>query len=139
MCLLQVPQGAHVRISHYASHSSAIYFTDPDAFQAERWQGGFEASLTRRAHFLFGARTHKRLGDQFALLESHIILVELARTTRPVPVWSTLPTAEPRATYRPAGGGSLLALCGSQSGDLVADSPNVVGRRGERHHIELAV
>ena len=101
---VQVPKGAHVLVSQYASHRSTAYFDDPDAFRPERWQGDFEASLPRGAYFPFGAGTRKCLGDQFALLESHIILMELARTARPVPVAPTLPKAEPRATYRPAGG-----------------------------------
>ena len=101
---VQVPKGAHVLVSQYASHRNAMHFSDPDTFQPERWEHDFEASLPRGAYFPFGAGTRKCLGDQFALLESHIILMELARTARPVPVASGLPKAEPRATYRPAGG-----------------------------------
>jgi len=101
---VDVPKGAHVLVSQYASHRNAALFSDPDTFRPERWEGGFEASLPRGAYFPFGAGTRKCLGDQFALLESHIILMELARTARPVPVAPGLPKAEPRATYRPAGG-----------------------------------
>jgi len=88
----------------YGYHRSAAYFSEPDTFQPERWEDGFEASLPRGAYFPFGAGTRKCLGDQFALLESHIILMELARTARPVPVSPGLPKAQPRATFRPAGG-----------------------------------
>jgi cytochrome P450 len=99
-----VPAGAHVIVSQYASHRSARFFPDPGAFRPERWVEGFESSLPRGAYFPFGAGTRKCLGDQFALLESHIILMELARTARPIPVAPGLPRAEPRATYRPGGG-----------------------------------
>jgi len=101
---VDVPKGAHVIVSQYASHRNAAYFSDPDSFQPERWSDGFEESLPRGAYFPFGAGTRKCLGDQFALLESHIILMELSRTARPVPVAAGLPKAEPRATYRPSGG-----------------------------------
>lgn len=101
---VRVPKGAHVLVSQYASHRSAMHFDDPDTFRPERWQGDFEASLPRGAYFPFGAGTRKCLGDQFALLESHIVLLELARTARPVPVSPGLPKAQPRATFRPAGG-----------------------------------
>jgi cytochrome P450 len=101
---VDVPKGAHVLVSQYASHRSAAYFSEPDTFQPERWENDFEASLPRGAYFPFGAGTRKCLGDQFALLESHIILMELARTARPVPVSPGLPKAQPRATFRPAGG-----------------------------------
>jgi cytochrome P450 len=101
---VDVPKGAHVLVSQYASHRSAQYFPQPNEFRPERWVEGFEASLPRGAYFPFGAGTRKCLGDQFALLEAHIILMELARTARPVPIAEGLPKAEPRATFRPAGG-----------------------------------
>lgn len=99
-----VPRGAHVLVSQYASHRSERFFEHPDAFMPERWADDFESTLPRGAYFPFGAGTRKCLGDQFALLESHIILMEFARTLRPRPTASSLPKAEPRATYRPAGG-----------------------------------
>ena len=99
-----VPRGAHVLVSQYASHRSERFFEHPDAFMPERWADDFESTLPRGAYFPFGAGTRKCLGDQFALLESHIILMEFARTLRPRPTASGLPKAEPRATYRPAGG-----------------------------------
>ncbi|MBA4247175.1 MAG: cytochrome [Microbacterium sp.] len=99
-----VPRGAHVLVSQYASHRSERFFQHPDAFMPERWANDFESTLPRGAYFPFGAGTRKCLGDQFALLESHIILMEFARTLRPRPTASGLPKAEPRATYRPAGG-----------------------------------
>ncbi len=101
---IPVPKGAHVLVSQYVSHRNPEYFADPETFRPERWEGDFEASLPRGAYFPFGAGTRKCLGDQFALLESHIILMELARTGRPVPVSLELPKAQPRATFRPAGG-----------------------------------
>ena len=101
---VDVPLGAHVLVSQYVSHRNERFFSDPDVFRPERWVEGFESSLPRGAYFPFGAGTRKCLGDQFALLEAHIILMEFARSLRPRPVASTMPKAEPRATYRPAGG-----------------------------------
>lgn len=105
-----VPRGAHVLVSQYASHRSGRFFEHPNAFKPERWTPEFESSLPRGAYFPFGAGTRKCLGDQFALLESHIILMELARMRRPRPLAPGLPKAEPRATYRPAGGVRSLVV-----------------------------
>lgn len=99
-----VPRGAHVLVSQYASHRNSEFFPDPDQFRPERWHNDFEGSLPRGAYFPFLAGTRKCLGDQFALLEAHIILLEMARTARPRPIAATLPAAEPRATFRPKGG-----------------------------------
>ena len=99
-----VPRGAHVLVSQYASHRNSEFFPDPDQFRPERWHNDFEGSLPRGAYFPFLAGTRKCLGDQFALLEAHIILLEMARTARPRPIAAALPVAEPRATFRPRGG-----------------------------------
>jgi cytochrome P450 len=93
-----------VIISQYASHRNPEFFPDPDEFRPERWLDDLESRLPRGAYFPFLAGTRKCLGDQFALLEAHIILMEMARSTRPQPVSASLPTPEPRATFRPKGG-----------------------------------
>ncbi len=101
---IPIPQGAHVIISQYASHRNPELFPGPEEFRPERWLDDLESRLPRGAYFPFLAGTRKCLGDQFALLEAHIILMEMARSKRPHPVSSSLPTPEPRATFRPKGG-----------------------------------
>ena len=49
---------------------------------------GLEDRLPRGAYFPFGAGTRKCLGDQFALLEGRIALLEMARSSRLVPIRS---------------------------------------------------
>ena len=100
---ISIPKGAHVLVTQYASHRNARYFPKPDQFLPERWNDDFESTLPRGAYFPFLAGTRKCLGDQFALLEAHIILMEMARTQRPKPLGEGIPKAEPRATYRPHG------------------------------------
>jgi len=99
-----IPKGAHVIISQYASHRNPEFFPDPYEFRPERWLDDLESRLPRGAYFPFLAGTRKCLGDQFALLEAHIILMEMARSKRPRPVSASLPAPEPRATFRPKGG-----------------------------------
>jgi cytochrome P450 len=101
---VKVPKGAHVLVSQYASHRNKEFYPDPDQFKPERWEDDLEEKLPRGAYFPFLLGTRKCLGDQFALLEAHIILLEMARTKRPKPIAKELPTAEPRATFRPKGG-----------------------------------
>ena len=100
---IPIPEGAHVLVSQFATHRSPVHFADPDAFRPERWMDGLEDRLPRGAYFPFGAGTRKCLGDQFALLEGRIALLEMARSSRLVPIRSGIPRARPRATYRPAG------------------------------------
>ena len=99
---IRVPRGAHVLMSQYVTHRDPRYFDNPDEFRPERWQRDFEKSLPRGAYFPFGAGTRKCLGDQFALLEGRIIILEIARQMR-LELAEVFPTAQPRATYRPKG------------------------------------
>lgn len=101
---IPIPQGAHVIISQYATHRNDTYYPEPDIFRPERWLDDLESRLPRGAYFPFLLGTRKCLGDQFALLEAHIILMEMARTKRLRPVGESLPDPEPRATFRPKGG-----------------------------------
>ena len=103
---VEVPKGAHVLVSQYVTHRDPRYFDDPDTFKPERWFNDFEKSLPRGAYFPFGAGTRKCLGDQFALLEGRIIILEIARRMQ-LSLTSGFPVAQPRATYRPRGAVSM--------------------------------
>ncbi len=107
---IRIPKGAHVIISQYASHRNETYFPDPNEFKPERWHNDLDNTLPRGAYFPFLAGTRKCLGDQFALLEAHLILLEMARTKRLKPIASQLPRPEPRATFRPKGGVASVVI-----------------------------
>jgi cytochrome P450 len=102
---VHIPAGAHVIVSQYVTHRDPRFFPEPDRFDPWRWRDGFERSLPRGAYVPFGGGTRRCLGDQFALAEGRIILLEAARRfrlealdpARPIPV------AQPRATYRARG------------------------------------
>ena len=107
---IRIPKGAHVIISQYASHRNEKYFPDPNEFKPERWHNDLDNTLPRGAYFPFLAGTRKCLGDQFALLEAHLILLEMARTKRLKPIATQLPRPEPRATFRPKGGVASVVI-----------------------------
>jgi cytochrome P450 len=98
---VRVPAGAHVLVSQYVTQRDPRYFPEPDRFIPERWlDPGFEKSLPKGAYFPFGAGTRKCLGEYFAIAESRIILLKIARRWR---INTPMPKAQPRATYRPHG------------------------------------
>lgn len=104
-----IPKGAHVLISQYVTHRDPRYFTSPDSFLPERWYNNFEKSLPDGAYFPFGAGTRKCLGDQFALLEGRIIILEMARRFK-LQLTEDFPKAQPRATYRPKGAVAMKVI-----------------------------
>jgi cytochrome P450 len=102
---VRVPAGAHVIVSQYVTHRDPRNFPDPDRFDPWRWRDGFERTLPRGAYVPFGGGTRRCLGDQFALAEGRIILLEVARRFRLTSADASrpMPAPQPRATYRARG------------------------------------
>ena len=100
-----VPAGAHVLVSQYVTHRDPRWFPDPERFDPCRWLQRPERDLPKGAYVPFGGGNRRCLGEQFALLESRIILLAIARRLRlePVDARRPVPPAQPRATYRPRG------------------------------------
>jgi cytochrome P450 len=98
---VSVPAGAHVLVSQYVTQRSKKYFSDTNQWNPEKWlNGDFEKSLPRGAYFPFGAGSRKCLGEYFALAESRLILMMIAKQFN---LKIDFPKALPRATYRPKG------------------------------------
>ena len=98
---VKIPAGAHVLISQYVTQRLEQYFTNPQKWDPARWlDPTFEASLPRGAYFPFLAGSRKCLGESFALAESRLILLLVARQFS---LSTKIPTAQPRTTYRAKG------------------------------------
>jgi cytochrome P450 len=96
-----VPAGAHVLISQFVTQRLEKYFANPSTWNPYRWMDpGFENSLPRGAYFPFLAGSRKCLGESFALAESRLILLMVARKFS---TSNTMPKAQPRTTYRAKG------------------------------------
>lgn len=100
-----VPAGSHVIVSQYVTQRDPRWFERPNEWLPERWLSNLAKELPRGAYFPFGGGTRKCLGDQFALLESRIILLEVASKLRLLPANPNdpMPKPQPRATYRAKG------------------------------------
>ena len=98
---VKIPAGAHVLISQYVTQRLAQYFTNPQKWDPQRWlDPTFEASLPRGAYFPFLAGSRKCLGESFALAESRLILLLVARQFS---LSTKIPQSQPRTTYRAKG------------------------------------
>ncbi|WP_236242592.1 cytochrome P450 [Streptomyces sp. CC228A] len=82
-----VPAGAELAYSPYALHRDPGYFTDPAAFDPDRWSAVDPARPARLSGFLpFGAGQHKCIGDSFAMAEMLVVVASVASRWRLVPV-----------------------------------------------------
>jgi cytochrome P450 len=69
-----IPAGAIVALSPYTLHRHPQFWPEPEKFDPERFTPDQEAARHRYAYIPFGAGARKCIGDQFALMESIIIL-----------------------------------------------------------------
>ena len=69
-----IPAGAIVALSPYTLHRHLEFWPEPETFDPERFTPEQEAARHRYAYIPFGAGSRKCIGDQFALMESIIIM-----------------------------------------------------------------
>jgi cytochrome P450 len=69
-----VPAGAIVALSPYTLHRHPAFWPEPEKFDPERFTPEQEAAQHRYAYIPFGGGVRRCIGDQFALMESIIIL-----------------------------------------------------------------
>jgi cytochrome P450 len=99
----RIRAGSVVLVSPWVVHRDARWWSEPLAFQPERWMGAAEAAQPRFAYFPFGGGIRKCIGEGFAWMEGVLTLATLARRWRLVPVSGAEPVPEPRITLRPLG------------------------------------
>lgn len=98
---VSIPAGAHVLISQFVTQRLDQYFPDAPTWNPHRWMDpAYENSLPRGAYFPFLAGSRKCLGESFALAESRLILLMVAKRFS---LSNTMPKAQPRTTYRAKG------------------------------------
>ena len=91
-----------VIIAPWLLHRNLRYFPDPLAFRPERFLD--ESQWPRFAYIPFGGGRRICIGNQFALMESQIVLSTVASAVDLELVSSDEPTPEPLLTLRPKGG-----------------------------------
>jgi cytochrome P450 len=87
-----IPAGAGVMLSPYYTHRHSGFWQRPDAFEPERWSKEQESARHSHAYHPFAAGARVCIGNNFSLLESHLLLAVLARRFSP----KLLPGYEPK-------------------------------------------
>ena len=78
-----VPAGAAVMLSPYYTHRHPQFWDDPEVFDPDRWTREREAARHGHAYHPFAAGPRICIGNNFSLLESHILLALLAQRFTP--------------------------------------------------------
>lgn len=91
---LTIPAGSSVMLSPYYTHRHPDFWENPLAFDPDRWTPEREAARHPYAYHPFATGQRICIGNNFSLLESHILLALLARRFTPrltpgyVPQWT---------------------------------------------------
>ncbi len=75
--------GLPVLMSPYYTHRHPDFWQDPLEFDPDRWEPGKEAAMYPYSYHPFAAGHRVCIGNNFSLLESHILLALLAREYAP--------------------------------------------------------
>lgn len=78
-----VPAGAAMMLSPYYTHRHPRFWDDPETFDPDRWTREREAAQHGHAYHPFAAGPRICIGNNFSLLESHLLLAILAQRFRP--------------------------------------------------------
>lgn len=99
-----IPANAIVAMSPYTMHRHPAYWDDPERFNPERFTPERVAARPRFAYFPFGGGARQCIGNNFALMESMMIIPAIARRYR-MRLASDDPVEEHAlVTLRPRGG-----------------------------------
>lgn len=78
-----VPAGSAVMLSPYYTHRHPEFWENPESFDPDRWTREREAAQHSHAYHPFAAGPRICIGNNFSLLESHLLLAILAQRFAP--------------------------------------------------------
>lgn len=74
----RIPKGWTIYMSQWIVHRDPRWFDDPAEFRPERWADGLMKRIPRYAYFPFGGGPRLCIGNNFALMESALLLATIA-------------------------------------------------------------
>jgi cytochrome P450 len=79
-----IAPGSSVMLSPYYTHRHPKFWTNPEAFDPDRWTKERESAQHPQAYHPFASGQRICIGNNFSLLESHLLLAILAQRFAPV-------------------------------------------------------
>lgn len=99
-----IPKGCQVWMAQWVVHRNPRWFPDPLAFRPERWLDSASTELPRGAYFPFGDGPRVCIGNQFAMLESALVLATILQRFQLEVIDKKPLKLLPSVTLRPAEG-----------------------------------
>ncbi|AHG93741.1 cytochrome P450 (plasmid) [Gemmatirosa kalamazoonensis] len=122
---VRVPAGAVIALAYWVTHRRRdVWGDDADAFDPDRFLPERSAGRSRWAYAPFGGGQRQCIGQQFALMESHLLIAALGRRFRVTLVRAERPEPDATFTLRPRGGVRATLR------DLAVEPPGAVSSAG---------
>jgi cytochrome P450 len=77
-----VPKHTGIAAVSWVVHRDPRWFSDPEQFLPERWEGDLLKKIPRFAYFPFGFGPRQCIGNSFALMEAQLVLATIAQHFR---------------------------------------------------------
>ena len=103
-----IPTGTTVFMPQWTIHRDPRWFDEPESFRPERWAHGLQEQIHRYAYFPFGGGPRICIGNNFALMESALLLATIARRFRLRLAPDAVVVPLPSMTLRPAHGVKVI-------------------------------
>lgn len=100
----EIKAGTTILLSPWITQRDPRYFTDPEAFRPERWEGDFRRQLPRFAYFPFGGGPRICIGNRFAMMEAMLLFATIIQRFDVERLTQYKSTPLPSITVRPVGG-----------------------------------
>ena len=78
----RIPAGSQVLMFPWATHRDPRFFSEPDAFQPERWTEEFISQLPKYGYFPFGGGPRACIGNYFAMMEIVLLMATIGQRFR---------------------------------------------------------
>lgn len=98
-----VPAGSNIVLCPYVTHRHTDFWTNPEAFDPDRFTPERAAGLHRLAYFPFSGGPRKCIGNAFAMLQMPIVLAMVAQRFDLTLAPGHRPVPEPAISLRPRG------------------------------------
>ncbi len=99
-----IPAGALMVLSPYVTHRHPAFWDNPEGFEPERFTPEQVAERPRYAYFPFGGGPRQCIGNEFALMETQLIIAMVVQRYRLQLVPGQHIEPDPIATLRPSSG-----------------------------------
>jgi cytochrome P450 len=100
----EISKGSLVFMSPYVMHHDSRYFENPDLFQPERFEQGWEERIPKYTYFPFGGGPRICIGNSFAMMEAQLVLATVMQSFHMSLLEGQTIVPQPLITLRPLGG-----------------------------------